>query len=208
MQFDSVIFDLDGTLWDFTETCAEAWNIAIELQGVSFRSITSKDIRSIMGLTHDYIFQKIFPDIPVNPREELAQECYKQEVLLIRQKGGSLYPYIESGLKKLKKEYPLFIVSNCQQEYLNSFMKWSNLEDIFQDSECAGNTGKEKADNIELLSARNGLENAVYIGDTTGDQEAALQANVAFIHANYGFGTILDKCQRVNSFEDLVNLLC
>jgi phosphoglycolate phosphatase len=32
-QADSIIFDLDGTLWDAAEACAKAWNEALKQMG-------------------------------------------------------------------------------------------------------------------------------------------------------------------------------
>ena len=47
----------------------------------------------------------------------------------------------------------------------------------------------KKADNIRLAVSRFNLKSPVYIGDTTGDEEAAADAGIPFIHAAYGFGT-------------------
>jgi phosphoglycolate phosphatase len=44
--YDSIIFDLDGTLWDASEACANAWNIAL-LTGLS---VKPDDIRGVSGL--------------------------------------------------------------------------------------------------------------------------------------------------------------
>ena len=45
---------------------------------------------------------------------------YENEYLSIH--GGTLYPGLEDTLKELKKNYRLFIVSNCQSGYIEAFL--------------------------------------------------------------------------------------
>ncbi|MFR3320025.1 MAG: HAD family hydrolase [Lachnospiraceae bacterium] len=82
----------------------------------------------------------------------------------------------------------VFIVSNCQSGYIELFLKKTGLAPYVTDTECFGDTGMKKAENIRLVVARNGLQLPVYVGDTKGDEEAAHAAGVPFVHAAYGFG--------------------
>jgi hypothetical protein len=38
------------------------------------------------------------------------------------ERGGLLYPGVREGLAQLKEKYPLFIVSNCQSGYIETFI--------------------------------------------------------------------------------------
>ena len=51
-DFDSLIFDLDGTLWDTCEACAEAWNNVVNRNEIKFRQVTASDVRSVTGKHH------------------------------------------------------------------------------------------------------------------------------------------------------------
>ena len=84
--------------------------------------------------------------------------------------------------------YHLYIVSNCQDGYIEDFISWSGCQDLIEDIEDYGRTGKGKADNIRLLMERNALDCAVYVGDTQGDLDSASAAGIPFIFASYGFG--------------------
>ena len=77
------------------------------------------------------------------------------------------------------------------------------------DTECYGNTGKGKGENIRLVVQRNQLKNPVYVGDTSGDAQSAKDAEIDFIYAAYGFGEVSDKdyIAKIDSFEELKNIL-
>lgn len=183
-----VLFDLDGTLWDTTQPVALAWNQALLRAGLTGRTITAADISSIMGLTHEHIFPRLFPELDAPTREALSELCYEEEERYIRQQGGKLYAGVEAGLQHLAAQRPLGIVSNCQQGYIELFLESTGMKPLFRDWECHGNTGLSKGDNISRVMRRQEWSEAVYVGDTAGDQAAAAQAGCAFLFAAYGFG--------------------
>lgn len=200
---DSLIFDLDGTLWDSTETVARAWSAALEKTGERGRIITAVEIAGMMGKPHREIYRSMFPGYGEPEQEALVLACYAQEERELHTHGGILYPGVNTGLKHLAKVYPLAIVSNCQQGYIESFLAWSGLGERFTDFECHGNTGLSKGENLELVARRNAWRHPLYVGDTAGDREAAETAGIRFIHAGYGFGDAGPECDRVESFAQL-----
>ena len=119
-----------------------------------------------------------------------------------------LYPDMEETIKELSKNYKLFIVSNCQAGYIEAFFENTGLQPYFTDFTCPGDTGKLKADNIRIMMERNGLESALYIGDTQGDANACKDAEVPMIFARYGFGDVEQEedytC--IDSFKELLDL--
>ena len=114
-----------------------------------------------------------------------------------------LYPELEATLTKLKKDYPLYIVSNCQSGYIEAFLEHYGFGHYFEDIECFGNNGLQKGENIRRLAERNGLTKAVYVGDIQGDYDATMEAGLEFIHAAYGFGAIRQETARIYSFREL-----
>lgn len=201
-----IIFDMDGTLWDSAENVAISWNLALEKSGKMKRSLTKEDIQSVMGKTMDQIADLLFAGLDLENRRMLLKECCSMENEYLREHGGELYDGVEETLKELKKKYLLFIVSNCQKGYIEAFLDYYRMWDYFTDIECYGNTRKQKGDNIRLVADRNGLEQAVYVGDIQGDYDASRQAGVGFIHAAYGFGTIDAKTLRISRFAELTDI--
>ncbi|MBM4315848.1 MAG: HAD family hydrolase [Deltaproteobacteria bacterium] len=203
--YDSLIFDLDGTLWDSTSACASAWNTALKKIEIERETpLTPEDIGRMMGFPIAKIFENFFPDMSEERRESAAKACFKEQIEIIRQKGAILYPGVQKGLFQLSEKYQLFIVSNCQQIYLDTFFHHSGLKKLFKDTECHGNTKRPKGENIGLVVKRNSLQKPVYVGDTAGDHESAVMAGVPYFHVNYGFGITSKPCMKFDNFEELV----
>ncbi len=201
-----IIFDMDGTLWDSSVQVCKAWDIAVEKCGYARAPITQQEMQGVMGKTMDVIAEILFPFVEGEAREKLLEECCGEENAYLREKGGVLYPDIRSTMETLKKDYHLYIVSNCNAGYIEAFLDHYGLGDLIEDFECYGNNGKPKADNIALVYQRNGLDDAVYVGDIQGDYDSSKKAGVKFIHAAYGFGTIDEPVPRAGSFSELRQL--
>ena len=138
---------------------------------------------------------------------ELLDQCCRYENDYLREHGGVLYPDLEKTLQRLQTNYSLYIVSNCQQGYIEAFLEYYGFGKYFEDIECYGNNLKEKGDNIALIARRNQLTGGYYIGDIQGDYDATMKAGLSFIHAAYGFGRIRETVPELKQFSDLPELL-
>ena len=198
-----LIFDMDGTLWDSAANVAAAWNVGVEEYGYQRKPLTEQDIKSIMGMTMKAIADSLFPDLDDAGKAELMKLCETRENAYLSEHGGRLYPRLRETMEALKKNYHLYIVSNCGQGYIEAFLDYYGFRDLFEDYECFGNTGRQKSGNIELVCERNGVEKAVYVGDIQADLDSARAAGCLFIHAGYGFGTISEKVPAIGKLEEL-----
>jgi phosphoglycolate phosphatase len=204
---DSVVFDLDGTLWDTCDSCAAGWNRVLRDRGIPFREITGDDLRRVAGRPHEECVRTILAGLPERELAALVDITMEADNRAIEQDGGVLYPGVREGLHALAARYRLFIVSNCAAGYIEAFLRWSKLGELFEDHECWGNTKRPKGVNTLLLMRRNELRRAVFVGDTSGDCDAARQARIPFVQATYGFAAPLPGLTHVASFAALVELL-
>lgn len=206
MKYDGIIFDLDGTLWDATQPIMVSWSIALKDAPDVETLPTQEQLESVMGMTADHLMATLFPKLSPQRHMELFEQCCQVEVDYLRKHGGKLYPGVEDTLRKLSEHVPLFIVSNCNTDYIPCFLDAHKLHSYFKDWECIGRTGRSKGENIRLIMERNGLHSPVYVGDTKLDQEACQQAGIPFIHAAYGFGQVTNA-EKIQQPMDLLGLL-
>jgi phosphoglycolate phosphatase len=202
-----LIFDLDGTLWDPRATIIKIWNEVLTQRQLIKRELKPEDMDQYMGLLFDDILKDIIPGISDQQVQEILLEIVKKENKVLRTHGGILYEGVAETLTNLKKTHNLFIVSNCQDGYIEAFLEYYQFNDLFTDIESHGRTKKPKAENIKLLMERNHLshENSVYIGDTQTDHDSANANHLSFIFCEYGFGTlnIPEYKPSVSKFSDL-----
>lgn len=204
---DSVIFDLDGTLWDTCKSCAMAWNNVVHRNNIEYREITAEDIASVTGKSHRECVENVYIGLAEKQIDLITEETQIEDNVMVAKHGGYIYEGVESGLKELAQKFQLYIVSNCQAGYIETFLKWSAFTPLFKDFECWGNTGLSKSANLASVIERNNLKSTVYIGDTTGDLKAAKDCSVPFVQVTYGFGSPIFGEKQVSKFPELVKLL-
>lgn len=201
---DSIIFDLDGTLWDATGPAYEALIRIEEKEGTE---ITSREkFKSLIGKPMDEIAEATLLGMDLAKKERIFHDFYKLELELIRQGGSFLYPHLVETLEKLSEDFPLFIVSNCQEGYIETFLEVHGLAYLFQDFLSWGASPQSKGDNILLIMKRHGLKNPVYIGDTRGDELASQHAGIPYYHIELGLGQAESPVARVDDYRQLVDI--
>jgi phosphoglycolate phosphatase len=204
-MIDGIIFDLDGTLWDSTPEVAIAYSKVVKEKYPEITdTITAEKLKGLFGLPLDVIGVKLFLSVSEELAKKAIVECCDYENIYLAEHGARLYEGLEETLKELTKKYKLYIVSNCQDGYIQCFFKANpHLEQYFEDFECHGRTGLPKADNIRLIAERNGLKAPIYVGDTLGDAKASKEAGVPFVYAHYGFGDVKEYDYVIDSFPEL-----
>lgn len=202
----AVLFDLDGTLWDAADTIAPAWNDWCRAHGID-RRFTPEEFRGWCGKTMPDIAAAAFPQADPAWREAVIDGCSEAECIPLSRDGGRLYPGLEGVLKQLHREHFLAVVSNCGLGYIEAFFSGNHVGQWFDDYENATRTGRPKAENIRLVMERNGLERAVYVGDTEWDHQAACAAGVPFLHAAYGYGKVSGADGVLSQITDLPEIL-
>lgn len=205
------ILDIDGTLWDSTGVVATGWNKAIKEAAIPELKelvITADILKKEFGKPMDVIADDLFGPIDPAKKAALLKLCCQYEHQAIVENTKDItFPGVRESLRELSKKAGLYIVSNCQDGYIELVMEKNGISDIIKDYECFGRTGLQKDENIKLVVERNALEDVVYVGDTAGDQEASKKAGLPFVFAFYGFGNVSDADYVIKEFSDLLELV-
>lgn len=193
---DSIIFDLDGVLWDAVEEVSKVYQKHLNR--------TDIDLRNYMGRTS----LQLSVDLGIS-MEELI-EIQSEEVKHLMYNPGKIYEGVIRTIQKLKNDgKELFIVSNCQKGYIYTFLEAAGLSDFF--TECCYDDGQvldSKTANLRYLINKYNMMNPVYVGDTESDYQSALRAEMDFIAADYGYGNIPEEVKlRIDDITELPALL-
>lgn len=200
-MIDSIIFDLDGTLWDATLPAYKALRLVEDKYGA--QPTNYNIFLSLMGKTMDEIAASTMGGLAYEKKMSIFKEFYSLELDLIRKEGSKLYPHMVDTLKKLKEVYPLFIVSNCQEGYIETFLETHALEELFTDFISWGERKKPKGENILYIMEKNNIKSPIYLGDTRGDEIAAEHAGIKYYHVDFGFGQAKKPFKTISDFREL-----
>ena len=207
MRYESLIFDIDGTLWDSRALVAEGYNIQLEKEGLSHLAVNAEMFLPLFGKVMTEIADIIFPSIPAPERYALMERCMDTENKYLKANPCRIgYPAVRETMETLSKTHRLFIVSNSQKGYPELCIEKLGLAPFIQGHLCFGDTGTSKGKTIRALMRKYDITDCAYIGDTQGDYEATLEAGVPFIWAAYGFGTPDRFDYKIDSFAELLNL--
>lgn len=205
MKFDSLIFDMDGTLWDAVDSYCRVWNRTYSDLGIDY-SVTRRMLLECMGLPIDKILERVSP--PGTDNDVFYRQLCVNEDLMMPEIGGTLYPGVRELIPRLARRYPLFMASNCGTSGLKNFLEFTGLTPYFTDTITFGDTLQPKDYNIRVLMERHGLTTPIYIGDTEGDCRCAHKAGISMMHVTYGFGRCDDADYSASSFQEVADILC
>ena len=208
MTYESIIFDIDGTLWDSRALIAEGYNIQLRKENLHHLQTNEEVLLQLFGRTMSDIADNLFPDFPPEERYALMDRCIESEDAYLNAHPCDTiaYPDIQSTMEALAKKHRLFIVSNGQKGYSQLAARKLGVDHLIAGYLSYGDTGTQKGETIRILMKEHDITNAVYVGDTQGDYEATAQAGIDFIWADYGFGKPEACNGTIHCFKDLLKL--
>ena len=181
-----LIFDLDGTLVDSSETIVNAINF----------------VRSQMGLlpmgAKEIMYGIVTPGINmaeyfygVDMIDARYEELFKEYYSANHDKELKLYDGVEEILETLlKKGYTLALATNGYRDSTLEALKHLKIEKFFDSIVCYDDVenGKPAPDMLLLLLQKYGLNasEVLFIGDSQRDKLAAKATNIEFLQVDFG----------------------
>lgn len=201
---DSLIFDMDGTLWDALDLYVASWNAGFKKEKVE-KVISRGDLDFMMGWEKRKVLEHVLPDFSIERQEIIFKTIDQIRETLIQEMGGVLYEGVKEGLEKLSAQYKLYIVSNCPENLIKHFMAWAKISHLISDEMAHGVNGQPKHYNIKFLIEKHQLKNPIYIGDTETDSLESRKAGLPFVFMTYGFGKTEEYNLRFDNFKSLTD---
>ena len=207
MHYESLIFDIDGTLWDSRELVARGYNRALRAEGLDHLCVNAEQLKALFGKTMTDIADILLAEIPVEERYALMERCMDSENRLLEEDPCHMgYPLVKETLEKLARNHRLFIVSNSQCGYPELTIQKLGLTGLIRGHLCFGDTGTSKGQTLLRLMQEHEITSCAYIGDTQGDLDACEEAGIPFIFAAYGFGNPSHWEAKIDKISDLLEL--
>ena len=204
MKLQAVIWDIDGTLLDTSEGVIDTYKYCIKNLGL--KEMSDEELERLNGPVSQVVFSKYFhlkgDDI------QNATNFYREY-------------YVKYNLYKAKPyEGAIELMDAIQQRSLLQAIATNKRQDIAeavceyfgfsQYMSCIigqnDSVIKPKSDMIKECMERLHAYEAVMIGDTEGDKQAAEESGVNFIGVNYGYGFSHVK-EYANSLKEVLELV-
>ena len=188
-EYDTYIFDLDGTLLDTLTDLAASCNYALLQHGMAQRTID--EVRMFVGNGVKKLMERAIPDGLANPQFDEVYQCFRQHYLKHGLDHTAPYPGVLPMLAELKRRNKkIAVVSNKFYRATEELCK--HFFDQYVEvaiGEREGIKKKPAPDTVLEALAQLGVtgDNAVYIGDSDVDIATANNCQMPCISVLWGF---------------------
>lgn len=188
MGYDTVLFDLDGTLLDTLDDLMDSCNHALSTIGAPPR--TRQEIRRFVGNGIRNLMRLAVPEGEDNPRFEEAYETMQSWYEEHNQIKTAPYPGVQELIRTLRdRGVPMAVVSNKPDSSVQMLMEQWFPELTVGVGELEGLRRKPERDLVDYALERLGPDHGrvVYVGDSEVDLATAANAELDCISVTWGF---------------------
>ena len=198
----NIIFDLDGTLWQTSDSYIYAYHKLCEFYNVSNR-VPDEMILSCLGVKLDVFLPKLFPN--VEDQRELAFRAMGYSIeYLLNNPVGCCYDGVAQMLEILSKKYSIYIVSNCLDAYVETFMKISDTTHCISGFYTI--QSGQKQEHIKKIAASGGK--TLFVGDSNDDRcSVEDHFGVLFCYAGYGYKECSSYAYKIDAPIQLLDVV-
>ena len=207
-RFRGVLLDIDGTLVDSNDAHADAWVRALREHG---HDVSFEKIRPLIGMGGDNLLPTA---VDVDKESEEGKKISERRGEIFRELLPTIRPF--SGTRELisfllKRGFQVVVATSAPDEEVDPLLEVAEVRDLIRHQATADDAEESKPDPdiIHAALQRLGLppEEAVLLGDTRFDIEAASKAGVGTIALRCGGATEEELAGALAIYEDPEDLL-
>ena len=204
MQYNHIVFDLDGTLIDTENAILKNWQYTLETYGHKY---SLENLRIVLGIPTLDALKLLEASVDQDFENKWIQNYSKFS------DQTEFFPGAEDMLKFMKKSgFHLGIVTSRKRTEYESYFRKFNLKQIFELIVCADDTLRHKPDPAPLLyyAEKTGTtpDSNIYIGDMPTDITCANAAGFTSGLVTWNHSPVLEPAADYifSSAEDLLKL--
>lgn len=179
-----ILFDLDGTLLSTLEDLQASTNAALREFGCPERTLD--EVRRFVGNGARRLIELALPGTPEDPPVEQVLAFYQSYYAAHSQEKTRPYDGILEALERIKKEFPVAIVSNKPDAAVKILCR-QYFGDTYARGESELCPRKPAPDMVLQTMKTMGVERCIYVGDSEVDVLTAKNAAVPCLSVTWGF---------------------
>jgi len=186
MRYDTLIFDLDGTISDPSQGIFRSANFALESMG--YETVAKSRVRPLIGPPLQELLGELAGDVSNEIMSELITK-YLERYATVGYAENKMYTGVQDVISELSgRGHSLGVCTSKRTDFAVKIIEMFGLRDYFKFID-GGDIDIEKAEQLAAL-VKNGLEpqRSVMIGDRAVDILAARENGIASVGALWGFG--------------------
>lgn len=207
----NIIFDLDGTLIDSSESILSALSMALDEYAIKLNQPLTTQL---IGPPLNELLKILIPESEQAKISDIT-EAFKQKYDTYGYKDSRVFEQIDDMLSTLiSAGHSLYILTNKRLKPTEKIIDYLNWERYFRAVYALdGVSGmKNKAQLINYVLSHHDMDkrNTIYIGDTEADMRAATTNTIDFLMVMWGYDSDpnaeYDKAETPQALLELINI--
>lgn len=200
-----IIFDMDGTLIDSSFAMTQSVNHVRSSLGLS--PISQEELEYFINQPDQHLPKIFYNTSEYDPSH---RALFREHYMETSAKSIALYPDVKEMLAFMSERATLGIATNASDFFARHMVEHLGIESYFDYIVGANNVPEPKPNPqmLELLMEATGSvkEQAVLVGDSIKDEHAAMNADIPFIFAQWGYGKSETATMRAHNIHELIAL--